>query len=99
VRYKFPRSFRDAGVSDFTPALAGQIEISILLGYGFVFSLVTIGGLGSLIAFAIGWHARIKIKRSQGRLAGLWLAWWCIIVGGLSAVIEPLFIASVVAPH
>ena len=95
--YKFPRGFRDADVGALPPVLVEQIKISILLGYGFVFTLVPVGGLGSLVAFAVGWHALIKIRRSGGRLAGLWLALWCLIVGGLTALVEPLYIASVVS--
>ena len=97
MRYKFPRSFRDADTGALPPALAEQIRISILLGYGFAFTLAPVGGLGSLVAFAVGWYALVKIRRSGGRLAGSWLALWCLVVGGLMALVEPLFIASVVS--
>ncbi|MFN2596903.1 MAG: hypothetical protein ABR563_06925 [Pyrinomonadaceae bacterium] len=97
MRYKFPHSFRDAEVSAFSLELVEQIKISLLLGCGFVFTLVPVGGLGSLVACAVGWHALVKIRRSGGRLAGSWLALWCFVVGGLTALVEPLYIASVVS--
>jgi hypothetical protein len=74
LRYKFPRTFRDADVGALPHALVQQIRLSLLLGCGFVFSLVPIGGLVALVAFAIGWRALAKINRSGGRLAGLWMA-------------------------
>lgn len=75
------------------PPLVAQVKLSLLLGCGFAFSLLGVGGLGSLIAFAIGLHARERIKRSHAPLAGLMLAWWCILFGGLGAVILPLKLA------
>ena len=93
MRYKFPHSFRDADTSAFAPALVEQIRLSLLLGYGFAFSLFPLGGVGSLAAFIIGWRALRRINSSGGRLAGLILAWWCVIVGGLLAVVTPLVLA------
>ncbi|MGI9107732.1 MAG: hypothetical protein ACR2G4_15965 [Pyrinomonadaceae bacterium] len=58
--------------------------------YGFVFSLLSIGGLAPLIAFIIGLTARSRIKQSHGQLSGIKLAWWCIIVGALEMVLLPL---------
>jgi hypothetical protein len=75
------------------PALVAQVKLSLLLSCGFAFSLIGVGGLGSLIAFAIGLHARARIKRSGNRLAGLSLAWWCILMGGLGVLVVPLGIA------
>jgi hypothetical protein len=85
LRYSFPRSFRDADVGALPPELIAQVKLSILLGYGFAFSTLGVGGLASLAAFAVGLEARRRIKRSGGRLGGLWLAWWCILTGGLGA--------------
>lgn len=68
------------------PQLVAQIKLSIKLGYGFAFSTLGISGLGSLAAFVIGWQARRGIKRSGGQLAGLWLAWWCLLTGGLGTL-------------
>ena len=93
MRYSVPHSFRDAEWRAWPPALHAQIKLSVLLGYGFVLSLLTIGGLAPLVAFVIGWHARKRIKASGGRLVGLRLAWWCLIVGGAGAVLWPLFVA------
>lgn len=94
MRYKFPYSFRDADTSALAPALVGQIKLSLLLGYGFALSMVSLGGVGALVAFIIGWRALKVIKGSGGQLAGRWMAWWCVIVGGLEAVVSPLAIAA-----
>jgi len=94
LRYIVPESFRDADVRALPPDLLSQIKVSVLLGYGFVLSLTTMGGLGPLAAFIIGCEARRRIRQSGGRLAGIKLAWWCIIFGGFWAVVAPLFIAA-----
>jgi len=94
LRYRVPESFRDADATALPPELLSQIKVSVLLGYGFVLSLRPLGGLGALAALLIGWEARRRIRRSGGRLAGIKLAWWCIIFGGFWAVVAPLFIAS-----
>ena len=77
-------------VSPDDPKLALQVRVSRLLGCGFAFSLVVAGGFGSLVALVIGLRARGIIKRSGGELSGMWMAWWCIVVGGLGAVMLPL---------
>jgi hypothetical protein len=95
LRYSVPHSFRDAKLKNLSPELLAQIKLSVLLGYGFAFSLLAIGGLAPLIAFIIGWQARRRIKQSHDKLVGAKLAWWCIIVGGLGMVIWPLvFLAT-----
>jgi hypothetical protein len=78
------------------PALVEQIKLSVLLGYGFAFSMTSLGGVGSLVAFVIGWRARSRIKNSDHELAGLRLAWWCIIAGAAQTIIVPLAIISIV---
>jgi ABC-type branched-subunit amino acid transport system permease subunit len=87
LRYSIPHSFRDVEPSALTPELLAQIRLSVLLGYGFALSLLGAGGLASLAAFVIGLVARERIKKSRGRLVGLKTAWWCIVVGGLSAAV------------
>ena len=94
MRYRVPRSFRDADRALLSPELLAQIKVAALLGYGFVLSPRGIGGIASLAAFVIGLEARRRIKRSGGRLVGIRLAWWCIIFGGFWAVVLPLLIAS-----
>ena len=74
------------------PKLALQVRVSKLLGCGFAFSLVVSGGVGSLIALVIGLRARRIIKRSGGELAGIRMAWWCIIVGALGTALMPLLL-------
>lgn len=60
-----------------------QLRVSRMLGYGFAFSIVWLGGFGSLTALLIGFRARSIIKSSRGELRGLKMAWWCIIVGAV----------------
>lgn len=90
MRYKFPHIFRDADVGSLPPALVEQVKLSILLGYGFAFSLFPLGGVGSLVAFVIGWLALGRINRSGEQLAGWMLAYWCIVVGGFLMVFVPV---------
>ena len=78
------------------PNLELQIKVSKLLSRGFVFSIVWIGGIGSLIAFLSGLKAREIINRSNGKIVGIRMAWWCIIVGAIGMIIAPLAIISVV---
>jgi hypothetical protein len=75
-----------------SPELELQIRVSKLLSRGFIFSLVWMGGLGSLVAFIYGLKARRIIRQSKGELAGIKLAWWCIIVGGAGMIILPVLI-------
>lgn len=93
MRYSVPESFRDADGAALSPELVEQIKLSVLLCHGFALSLLGTGGLAALAALLIGWEARRRIKRSGGRLVGLRLAWWCIIVGGLCALVLPALIA------
>ena len=59
---------------------------------GFALSLVGAAGLGSLAAFLIGLKALTVINRSPVELAGKWMAWWCIIIGGLGAIMVLIYI-------
>ena len=68
------------------PKLALQVRVGKMLGYGFAFSVVWAGGVGSLLALIIGLKARRLIKRSGGEVAGIRMAWWCIVVGALGLV-------------
>ena len=79
-------------ISPDDPRLALQVRVGRLLGCGFALSMVAAGGVGSLIALVIGLRARGIIKRSGGELTGIWMAWWCIVVGGLGAAMLPLLI-------
>jgi hypothetical protein len=58
-----------------------------MLAMGFALSLVGAAGLGSLAALLIGAKALITITRSSADLAGKWMAWWRIIVGGIGAIV------------
>jgi hypothetical protein len=78
------------------PKLALQVRVGKMLGDGFAFSLVGMGGIGSLIALVIGLRARGIIKRAGGELSGLRLAWWCIIAGGVGTAVLPLTIWLVI---
>jgi hypothetical protein len=74
------------------PNLELQIKVSKILSRGFVFSIVWLGGVGSLIAFISGLQARKIINQSNGKIAGLKMAWWCIIAGALGMIILPFVI-------
>jgi uncharacterized membrane protein YkgB len=69
------------------PRLALQVRVSKMLGFGFACSIVSISGIGSLIAVVIGIRVRRIIKESSGAISGMRMAWWCIIVGTLSFLI------------
>jgi len=74
--------------------LETQVRLSKMLAMGFVLSLCVVAGLGSLAALLIGLKALKTINRSPVELSGKWMAWWCVIVGGLGAVFVPIFILS-----
>ncbi|MDQ1593305.1 MAG: hypothetical protein QOG71_3932 [Pyrinomonadaceae bacterium] len=94
MRYSIPGSLRNVEPQNLPPELLAQIKLSVLLGYGFAFSLLGVGGLAPLAALIIGWEARRRIRQSQGKLVGAKLAWWCIIFGGAGATIWPLALAA-----
>jgi uncharacterized BrkB/YihY/UPF0761 family membrane protein len=72
-----------------TTNLERQVKVSKMLSLGFVLSMVGVGGLGSLAALIIGLKAQRLIKQSNGEVAGMRMAWWCIIVGGLGTLTLP----------
>ena len=74
--------------------LKEQIKVSKILSRGFIFSIVWLAGLGSLIAFVSGIQALIIIKKSKDEITGVKMAWWCIIAGLLGMVILPFIIIS-----
>jgi hypothetical protein len=78
------------------PNLELQVKVSKLLSRDFVFSIVWIGGIGSLVAFISGLKARKIIEQLNGKIVGIKMAWWCIIAGALGMIIAPLAIISVV---
>ncbi len=69
------------------PKLALQVRVSKMLGYGFAFSLIWLGGIGSLVAFVVGLRARKIIRESGGGIYGMRLAWWCIAAGALGILV------------
>jgi undecaprenyl pyrophosphate phosphatase UppP len=80
--------------TEIPPNLELQIKVSKLLSRGFVFSIVWIGGIGSLIAFISGLKARKIISQSNREIGVIKMAWWCIVVGALGMIILPLIILS-----
>lgn len=80
--------------TEISPTLELQIKVSKMLARGFVFSLVWLGGIGSLIAFIAGLRARKIINSSNGAIGGTKLMWWCIIAGALGMIFLPLIIIS-----
>ncbi|HEX8887602.1 MAG TPA: hypothetical protein VF779_00390 [Pyrinomonadaceae bacterium] len=67
--------------------LKAQVKVSKTLANGFIFSIVWLGGVGSLVALISGLRARKMIQRYKGELTGIGMAWWCIIVGSLGVII------------
>jgi uncharacterized membrane protein len=76
------------------PGLELQIRVSKILCLGFVFTIMSLGGLGSLVALILGLKARKIINQSHGEIIGIRLAWWCIIIGALGTILLPLQIIS-----
>ncbi|HKC63897.1 MAG TPA: hypothetical protein VKB86_09680 [Pyrinomonadaceae bacterium] len=70
--------------------LEQQVRVSKTLADGFMFSIVWLGGIGSLVALIKGLRALRIIQRSNGELTGKGMAWWCIIAGALGSIIAPL---------
>jgi hypothetical protein len=81
----------DAGLQK---ELDEQIKISKLLSRGFIFSIVWLGGIGSLVALVSGIKGLVLVGQSEGRLVGKKMAWWCILVGGIGVVILPWYVYS-----
>ena len=73
-----------------------QEKVRRLLKWGVVFSILWLGGIGSLVAIICRAKARRLIKESGGQICGAGSAWWCLIVGSLGLVIWlPIVAASV----
>lgn len=71
--------------------------MSKMLANGFIFTIVWLGGFGSLIALTTGLRAMKIIQQSNGALTGKVLAWWCITVGGLGTILLPFFTFQVLS--
>ena len=67
-----------------------QIKVSKILSRGFVFSIVWLGGIGSLIAFISGLYAMRIIDKSKEQIGGIKMAWWCMIAGLIGMIASPL---------
>jgi hypothetical protein len=61
-----------------------------MLGLGFVLTIVPMVGIGSLAALLIGLKAKHMIQQSHNEIAGIRMAWWCIIAGAVGVVVFPL---------
>ena len=73
-----------------------QEKVRRLLKWGVIFSILWLGGIGSLVAIVCGAKARRLIKESGGQIRGTGGAWWCLIVGSLGLVIWlPILAVSV----
>jgi hypothetical protein len=68
--------------------MEAQIALSKSLAMGFAFSLLPVAGLGSIAAIVIGLRARKKIEASNGRLVGMGMVTWCILVGAFGLVLN-----------
>lgn len=58
-----------------------------MLAMGFVLTLQPMAGLGSLAAVILGLKALLIINRSTIKLVGVWMAWWCLVVGSLQTIL------------
>jgi hypothetical protein len=76
-------------LSGLTPELELQVKVSKMLGIAFAFSIVSLSGIGSLIALLLALRARSMIKNSQEPISGGLLLWWCIIAGALGTLTVP----------
>lgn len=72
-----------------------QVKVSKMLGFAFVLSITGLGGVGSLVAFTLGWKALRAIGKAQEKINGRLLAWWCILVGAIGTLTIP---AEVILP-
>ena len=79
--------------------LEQQIRVSKMLADGFIFSIVWLFGIGSLIALIKGLRAMRIIQQSNGELTGTAMSWWCIIVGGLGTIILPFLTILQITQH
>jgi hypothetical protein len=79
--------------------LEQQVRVSKMLADGFMFSIVWLGGIGSLVALIKGLRAMKIIQQSNGELTGTAMAWWCIIAGGLGTIILPFLTFLSLAQH
>lgn len=70
-----------------------------MLSDGFIFSLVWLSGIGSIIALIIGLRAIIIIRRSNGQLTGIGMAWWCVIAGAAGVLMLPLLLYLNLTSH
>ena len=76
--------------------LEQQVKVSKMLGLAFAFSVTGIGGIGSLVALILGWKALRIIQAASGRITGRWMAWWCILAGGLATLtITPITVGYI----
>lgn len=73
------------------PTLFLQMRVSRMLGLGLALSFAWVGGVGSLIAFFIGLRARRLVKEGGGAVAGMRMAWWCIVAGAVGTLAGPPF--------
>lgn len=69
-----------------------QVKVSKILGLAFIFSIVWVAGIGSCAAFLLGVYALRLIKGSSEKIAGVGMAWWCIIAGAIGTAIMPFIL-------
>jgi hypothetical protein len=70
--------------------LERQVRVSKMLGLGFILTIGTIVGIGSLMTLLIGLKAKNIVRQSNGGIAGKNVAWWCIIAGAVGIVGFPI---------
>ncbi|MEK7723318.1 MAG: hypothetical protein AAB336_03140 [Acidobacteriota bacterium] len=85
--------------AEIPPNLELQIKVSKILSRGFIFSIVWLAGIGSLMALILGLRARKIIIESANEIGGIKMAWWCIIVGGLGVIIWLYIVISYIITY
>jgi len=69
-----------------------------MLGLAFVLSITGVYGIGSLVALILGLKALRIIGRTQSRINGRFVAWWCILVGAIGTlIVPPLVVLSIIS--
>jgi len=63
------------------PTMEEQRSVNSLLGRGVLFSIVWLGGIGSIYSLILARRAKRMIELSEGHLKGMGRVCWCYILG------------------
>jgi hypothetical protein len=74
-----------------------QRQIDAVLRRGIIFSIVWLGGIGSIISIFCGLRAKKLIAQLGAEASGTGRVWWCLIVGGVGLLVwGPIIIVGIV---